>query len=96
MYPNYLLFWELIKYSCENGFLCFDFGRSIANDGTYLFKEGWGAKPMQLYYQYYTKKEKIIDTSKSNPKRQFIAKIWKRLPLPVSNILGPRLRGNFP
>ncbi|RLE68443.1 MAG: FemAB-like protein, partial [Thermoprotei archaeon] len=95
--PNYLLFWEIIKYSCERGFNFFDFGRSLPDTGVFLFKRGWGAVPKQLYYQYYLNNiSKMPDTGQLNPNRQRVAKVWRRLPLRIANVLGPRIRLNFP
>ena len=95
--PNYLLFWEIIKYSCERGFNFFDFGRSLPDTGVFLFKRGWGAVPKQLYYQYYLNNiSKMPDTSQLNSNRQRVAKVWRRLPLRIANVLGPRIRLNFP
>lgn len=94
--PNYLLFWEIIKYGAINGFNFFDFGRSQPNTGVYFFKEGWGAEPKTLFYQYFSEKQRIVDTSQSNPKRQIFAKVWRKIPLPIANILGPEIRGNLP
>ena len=95
--PNYLLFWDAIKYGCENGFEFFDFGRSQPNTGVFLFKEGWGAEPKPLYYQYYLNKiDKTPDTGQLNPKRQKFAKLWCKLPLTLSNKIGPLLRSNIP
>ena len=95
--PNYLLFWEIIKYSCERGFNFFDFGRSLPDTGVFLFKRGWGAVPKQLYYQYYLNNiSKMPDTGQLNPNRQRVAKVWRRLPLRIANVLGPRIRQNFP
>ena len=95
--PNYLLFWEAIKYSCENGLELFDFGRSQPNTGVFRFKEGWGAEPKQLCYQYYLNNiHKMPDTSQLNPKRQRFAKVWCKLPLSLTNKLGPILRSSNP
>lgn len=94
--PNYLLFWDTIKCGCEIGYKFFDFGRSQLNTGVYLFKIGWGAEPKQLYYQYYLIKNHIVDTSQSNPKRQMFAKVWKKIPLPIANKLGVKIRRNLP
>lgn len=97
LYPTHLLYWELIKDSCEKGLKWFDFGRSIKTSGTYFFKNGWHAKPIQLNYQYYLNKaRKIPNTSQANLKRQLFAKVWKRLPLSVANTLGPAIRKYFP
>ena len=95
--PNNLLYWEVIKASCEEGYKYFDFGRSIYDSGTFRFKKPWGAEPVQLCYQYYLCNTKNIpDTSQSNPKRQRFAKAWRKLPVPIANILGSKIRGNFP
>ncbi len=94
--PNYILFWETIKYHSENGFNSFDFGRSQMNTGVYLFKAGWGAQPKQLCYQYYLRSNHNVDTSQSNPKRQKFGKIWRKIPLSMANILGAKIRRNIP
>jgi CelD/BcsL family acetyltransferase involved in cellulose biosynthesis len=49
--PNHLLFWDAIRWSCENGFAAFDFGRSdFDNRGLRNFKSGWGAVEKPLVY----------------------------------------------
>ncbi|MFX0141334.1 MAG: GNAT family N-acetyltransferase [Candidatus Hodarchaeota archaeon] len=97
LYSNYLLFGELLKYYCEKGYHYFDFGRSIENSGSYYFKRGWGAQPIQFYYQYHLEKtKKITSTSQVNPKRILFAKLWKRFPLSLSEILGPIIRRYYP
>ena len=46
--PNMLLYWTALSYACESGHRRFDFGRSPPHEGTYRFKEQWGARPVQL------------------------------------------------
>lgn len=95
--PNNLLYWEVIKASCESGYKYFDFGRSLKGSGTFNFKKPWGGEIKQLHYQYHLcNKKNVPDTSQSNPKRQKFARVWKKMPLPISNILGARIRRNFP
>lgn len=49
--PNNLLFWEAIRWSCEQGFRMFDFGRSdLANRGLRNFKDTWGTHESPLRY----------------------------------------------
>jgi len=49
--PNNLIFWDAIRWSCENGFAAFDFGRSDFDDrGLRKFKSGWGAVEKPLVY----------------------------------------------
>jgi len=93
LYPNYILFWEILQDACKRGFKQFDFGRSLQDSGSYFFKIGWGATPKQFHYQYYLNRATSIpDTTQANPKRILFSKVWKRLPLPMANILGPMIR----
>jgi CelD/BcsL family acetyltransferase involved in cellulose biosynthesis len=49
--PNHLIFWEAIRWSCENGFHTFSFGRSdLDNKGLRDFKNGWGTTEEELRY----------------------------------------------
>jgi len=50
--PNMLLYLRILEYACDNGYQVFDFGRSSAGEGTYKFKEQWGAAPAPLYWHY--------------------------------------------
>lgn len=95
--PNNIMYWESIKYGCEKGFKYFDFGRSLMDSGTYRFKKPWGAEPKQLHYHYYLNHtSKMPDTSQSNSKRKTFSKLWEKLPVPIANFIGPKLRKNFP
>ncbi len=97
LYPNYLLFASVLKYFSERGFENFDFGRSVQSSGTYFFKLGWGATPIQYHYQYYLHRmKKIPSTSQDNSRRKQFTKIWKYLPFFVADWLGPKIRRNYP
>lgn len=92
--PNMLLYWNFLKFSADNGFKTFDFGRSTEGEGTYRFKKQWGAQPVPLLWyslQKNTSQEDKPMQAESNA-RNIIASIWGKLPLPVSNYIGPRLR----
>ena len=94
LHPNYLLFWDAISNGCTRQFASFDFGRSMTNEGTYLFKTGWGAEPRQLYYHY--SPQRTMNTKKTNPKRQVFSKIWAHLPLSIASRMGPAVRRYIP
>jgi len=92
IYINNYLYWQAIKYACENRFKKFDFGRSTIDSGTYQFKLQWGAKPIPLHYQYYLNKSKeipIVDAH--NNKYQKMIDVWKKLPLSFTNFMGPKV-----
>ena len=46
--PNMLLYWTFLAFAADRGFERFDFGRSTPGEGTYRFKEQWGARPEPL------------------------------------------------
>ena len=97
LYPHHLLTWEIIENYSKQGYTYFDFGRTLLNTGTYKFKISWGAKPKQLNYHYYLHKAKAIpDTSHGSSKRQGLSKLWKKIPVPIANTLGPIIRRNYP
>ena len=48
---NYSLIWSAIEWGCEQGFACFDFGRTEAfNQTLRQFKSGWGTVEEPLVY----------------------------------------------
>jgi len=51
--PNDLIFWEAIRWGCENGYKVLDFGRTdFENDGLRRFKSLWGAQEVPLLYSF--------------------------------------------
>jgi len=95
--PNMLLYWSVLKFACEKRFTTFDFGRSTAGESTYKFKEQWCAAPSPMVWSYWVHDgAKIPDLTPRNPKYQLAIGIWKRLPLPVTQMLGPRIVKNIP
>jgi FemAB-related protein (PEP-CTERM system-associated) len=96
-YPTDFGIWNAIKYSCKAGYKYYDFGRSQQNSSNLEFKRRWGTKIKQLHYQYYLNNiSEVPNITTSNAKRQRFAKVWKKLPLSIANMLGPLLRGAFP
>lgn len=94
---NMLLYWEVLKFSIENNYKIFDFGRSTRNDNTYRFKKQWGAKDVQLYWHYWlNKNQKLPEIDRNNPKYLLMIEAWKRLPLYVANRLGPSISRFLP
>jgi len=90
--PNNLLYWEAIRFAIGMGARIFDFGRSTPGEGTYNFKKQWGAMPVQLYWQYLLREGGALpDISPKNPRFQFAIQAWQRLPLMLTNLVGPHI-----
>jgi FemAB-related protein (PEP-CTERM system-associated) len=93
---NDFMYWELMRHSCERGLKVFDFGRSKQGTGSWSFKKNWGFEPRQLYYEYYLVRAKQLpDISPMNPKYRLFINAWKRLPLPVTQAIGPLIARNL-
>lgn len=94
---NDFMYWELMKYGCEGGFTLFDFGRSKKGTGSYRFKKHWGFEPTDLDYScFLVRAKEPPNISPVNPKYSAMINVWKRLPLPVSNWLGPKIVRGIP
>ena len=94
---NMLLYWTVLQHAIRNGYTVFDFGRSSIDAGTYRFKKQWGAKPQPLVWHYCLPDGKEIPRlNPSNPKFHLATRLWRKLPLPVANALGPRIVRHLP
>jgi FemAB-related protein (PEP-CTERM system-associated) len=88
-----VMYFEVMRRAgVERGAKLFDFGRSKLGTGAFAFKKNFGFEPEQLHYCYrLADGARIPENNPNNPKyRAFIA-LWKKLPLPVANLLGPPL-----
>ncbi len=91
--PNNLLYWEAIRWGCENGYRKFDFGRSAPGSGTYRFKKQWGAVEQPLHWQCVNKSGTDSATLRvDDPRYQWAIRIWSSLPVTITNFVGPILR----
>ena len=91
--PNNLVLWTAIKWSCENGYRQFDFGRSDFDDqGLRNFKDGWGTTELPLVYSYFANSppKRASDFSK-----RFVAKVIRHSPTIVCRGIGEVLYGHF-
>jgi FemAB-related protein (PEP-CTERM system-associated) len=94
---NVLLYWAMLKFSCESHFATFDFGRSTPDEGPYQFKKQWGAQPTEMIWEYWTANgRRLPDLSPHNPKFALAVRTWQRLPVPVATALGPFIVRNIP
>lgn len=95
--PNMLLYWSCLEFACKRGFRVFDFGRSTTGESTYKFKEQWGAAPYPMYWHYWIANDGTIpEINPHNPKYRFAIGTWKKLPVPLTKLLGPRIVRNIP
>lgn len=93
--PNMLLYRTLLTTAADHGCRVFDFGRSTPGEGTWKFKQQWGATPAALYWQELGSPAEPVRAGRSGVSgagRRIAEALWSRLPLPLSTRLGPPLR----
>ena len=89
---NDFKYWELMRMSCERGYRIFDFGRSKLGTGQYDFKRNWGFEPESLHYEYYlVNATSVPEHNPLNPKYRLFIQLWRKLPTPIANTLGPHI-----
>jgi FemAB-related protein (PEP-CTERM system-associated) len=94
---NDFMYWELLCHAAKTGYRTFDFGRSREGTGAYNFKRHWGFEPVPLPYQYVLRGgRQMPNLSPSNPKMHFAVEAWKRMPLPLTKLVGPLLTRYLP
>lgn len=95
--PNNLLYWNALKFGCEQGLRCFDFGRSTRGTGPAEFKRRWGARVWPLhYYRWASEGQESFGPVASDYGDKSFVRMWKRLPVPLTKVIGPWVRKGLP
>lgn len=82
-------FW-LMGHARERGCKIFDFGRSKVGTGPALWKKTWGWEGVPLTYAVRAAPgHEIRDINPLSPQYQRKVALWKKLPLPLANLIGP-------
>jgi FemAB-related protein (PEP-CTERM system-associated) len=88
--PNNLLYWQALRHAIAAGRATFDFGRSTVGAGTYRFKAQWGAEPRALHWQYWLAPgAQVPELSPEGGRFQLAVRLWSRLPVGLTRVLGP-------
>ena len=91
-FSNDFMYWEVMRRAAARGCRLFDFGRSKLGTGAYSFKKNWGFEPQPLEYRVnLAPGEHVPEVNPTNPKYRLMIAAWKRLPVPVANVIGPVL-----
>jgi len=87
---NDFMYWSVMERAREKGCRIFDYGRSKRGTGAFDFKTYWGFEPEQLYYEYFlVKRREMPNLSPTNPKYGKAIELWRRLPLKLTQLIGP-------
>lgn len=95
--PNMFLYWSILSFASEHGFRLFDFGRSTIGSGTHRFKKQWGAQDVPLSWVYWIPNgESLPQLNPENPRYRLAIRLWQRLPVSMTRLLGPPLARRLP
>lgn len=94
---SYVLYWEMIRDACLRGLERFNLGRSTINSGGQQFKLKWNAEMQQQYwYVHRPDGGELPQLNVDNPKYRLAIEAWKRMPLALTRLIGPRLARLIP
>lgn len=94
---NNFLYWELMRHAAARGCTTFDFGRSKLGTGAHAFKRTWGMHEYPLPYRYHlVRAREMPNMSPTNARYSRRISLWKRLPPPVTKLLGPLIVKGLP
>ena len=93
---NMGLYWALIERAANEGLKRFNFGRCTPGSATHTFKRQWGAEDEPLWWYSGRGTADVATPSPDSAKFRLAVRVWQRLPLAVTNALGPRIVCNIP
>jgi len=86
------MYYDQMCRARANGYLFYDFGRSKFESGPYNYKRHWGFEPQPLHYQYHlVRSDRLPELDSNNPRYQRVIAMWQKLPLRLSQWLGPKI-----
>jgi len=94
--PNMLLYWSLIERMIERGLRSFNFGRCTPGGGTHRFKGQWGGSDVPLPWLQWSPGGVSATPNPDRPLYRRAAAVWRRIPRPITDRLGPVLARRLP
>lgn len=91
MAPNMLLYWKFMERCIEDGLSVFNFGRCTPGSGTHRFKQQWGTRDQKLWWYQYAENGADATPSPEDDRWSWGPRVWRKLPMPVANALGPMI-----
>jgi serine/alanine adding enzyme len=95
--PNMLLYWGLMEHAIGLGLKTFNFGRCTPDSGTHKFKLQWGgAHTVPLPWLQWSKDARESTPTPDSGAYKLAVQAWQKLPLSVTNLIGPALARRIP
>ena len=86
-----VMYYKLMSHAAKNHSCnMFDFGRSKKGTGAYTYKKHWNMEIVDIRYRYHLEALKELpNLSPTNSKYSIAIEAWKKLPLPITQFIGP-------
>jgi len=88
---NMLLYCSFMEEMIARGVPAFNFGRCTPGSGTHAFKQQWGSRDVPLPWCQFSRRGHLAPPSPHDGAYSWGPRIWRHLPLPIANLLGPKL-----
>lgn len=88
---NELMYFRLMGHARTRGMTLFDFGRSKVGSGQAAWKKSFGFDPRALVYHGWSADGARRDVDPNSARYQRRIEYWKKLPLPLANLIGPHI-----
>ena len=89
MSPNMALYWAFMEHAIGHGVRLFNFGRCSPGSGTHRFKLQWGGREEPLWWYRPAQRAAAGTPQPTDSKFRAAVKLWSKMPVPVTNLLGP-------
>lgn len=96
MAPNMLLYWGMMEEAVRRGMNVFNFGRCTPDSGTHRFKRQWGTRDEALPWLHWSDSGATEPPNPESSGYRVAIDIWRRLPVRVTNFVGPFLSRILP
>ncbi len=94
---NLFLYWTFLEWAIQQGYRSMDLGRCTPGGGNYEFKRHWRGEEKPLHWYYWLASGAALPELRPDAGRyQLATRIWRHLPLPIANELGPRIVRGIP
>jgi len=91
-----LLLWRsLERAAAAQHRMAYDFGRTREGSGVYMFKKSFGGSKVRYPDLHYFPDETETLPHPNKDRYELPKRVWRRLPLPVTRLVGPTIRGGI-
>jgi hypothetical protein len=94
--PNMLLYWRVMEHCVAEGVRTFNFGRCTPGGGTHRFTGQWGGRDEPLWWYQYSRGGTAATPQPTDPRFSWGPRLWRRLPVSVATLVGPRIARTIP